>query len=292
MSTSATTSQLGRQFWAAIRESANSFAGRLPGRQNPLTSVGLGHASWRPLQGQSTRWYTRPSQSRIPNKNVRQSCTSGGGLLLLGLSPSTPSTSSVVTTCTTVADSTFCGSAAQRAKLSHLARQIWFTSFQHTSQTGARVAGRRAASSNAKGDGDKNTTPASPEKVGKGDTEGQHRSPDHVPESHLSDESLANSVSKYLHLPKMPHRPTKEELLAAASGFGERLKVRFKWFSIRSMRPWNADEWGAFVSWFLFGHLVWVLVGTTTFFSLIILFINTVLAQGMLQCMVFKCLRD
>jgi distribution and morphology protein 31 len=87
-------------------------------------------------------------------------------------------------------------------------------------------------------------------------------------------------MSKYLHLPKMPHRPTKEELLAAASGFGQRLKVRFKWFSIRSMRPWNADEWGAFVSWFVFGHIVWILVGTTTFFSLIILFINTVFAQG------------
>jgi hypothetical protein len=81
-------------------------------------------------------------------------------------------------------------------------------------------------------------------------------------------------------MPKMPHRPTKEELLAAATGFGQRLKVRFKWFSIRSMRPWNADEWGAFVSWFLFGHLVWVLVGTTTFFSLVILTINTVFAQG------------
>ncbi|KAM3450968.1 hypothetical protein NHJ6243_009695 [Beauveria neobassiana] len=45
------------------------------------------------------------------------------------------------------------------------------------------------------------------------------------------------------------------------------------------MRPWNADEWGAFVSWFLFGHLVWILVGTTTFFSLLILSINTVFAQ-------------
>jgi distribution and morphology protein 31 len=92
-------------------------------------------------------------------------------------------------------------------------------------------------------------------------------------------------MSKYLHLPHlpkmhMPHRPTKEDLLAAASGFWERLKVRFKWFSIRSMRPWNADEWGAFVSWFLFGHLVWILVGTTTFFSLVIFTINTVFAQG------------
>lgn len=90
------------------------------------------------------------------------------------------------------------------------------------------------------------------------------------------------SMSKYFHLPAMPHlphRPTKEEFLAAANGFWQRMKVRFKWFSIRSMRPWNIDEWGAFVSWFLFGHLVWILVGTTTFFSLGILFINTVLAQ-------------
>ncbi|KAG6006872.1 hypothetical protein E4U43_000389 [Claviceps pusilla] len=50
--------------------------------------------------------------------------------------------------------------------------------------------------------------------------------------------------------------------------------------SIRSTRPWNADEWGAFVSWFMLGHILWVLVGTTTFFSLIILSINTVFAQG------------
>lgn len=99
------------------------------------------------------------------------------------------------------------------------------------------------------------------------------------------EESASSSMSKYFHLPAMPqlphlpHRPTKEELLAAATGFWQRLKVRFKWFSIRSMRPWNIDEWGAFVSWFLFGHLVWILVGTTTFFSLAILFINTVFAQ-------------
>lgn len=93
-------------------------------------------------------------------------------------------------------------------------------------------------------------------------------------------ESIATSVSKYLNLPALPHRPTKEELLAAANGFWERLKVRFKWISIRSMRPWNIDEWGAFVSWFMLGHIVWILVGTTTFFSIIIFSINTVFAQG------------
>ena len=86
-------------------------------------------------------------------------------------------------------------------------------------------------------------------------------------------------------LPNMPqiHRPSKEELLAAATGFWSRLKVRFKWFSIRSARPFNADEIGAFFSWVLVGHVLWIVLGTTTFFSLAILAVNTVLAQGTLQ---------
>lgn len=81
------------------------------------------------------------------------------------------------------------------------------------------------------------------------------------------------------------HRPTKEELLAAANGFWSRLKIRFKWFSIRSVRPFNLDEITALFSWVLLGHVVWVVVGTTTFFSLLILAINTVFAQGMTQCL-------
>lgn len=84
-------------------------------------------------------------------------------------------------------------------------------------------------------------------------------------------------------LPTIPHmhRPTKEELLAAATGFWSRLKVRFKWFSIRSVRPFNVDEIGAFFSWVLLGHVLWIILGTTTFFSLAIFAVNTVFAQGM-----------
>ena len=86
-------------------------------------------------------------------------------------------------------------------------------------------------------------------------------------------------------LPHMSHlhRPTKEELLAAATGFWSRLKVRFKWFSIRSVRPFNLDEITALFSWVLLGHVVWIVLGTTTFFSLLILAINTVFAQGRLK---------
>lgn len=280
MSTSATSTQLGRQFWAAIRDSANTLAARLPGRQPPLTRVGLGYSPWASYHNQPTRWLVRAYQSRVSPKNVRKSCTSGG-LLLLGLSSSPSSTGSVMSTCTAVADSAFSGNAVQRAKLTHLARQAWLASSQSTGRGGQRVPGTRANSSSTKGDGGKKEKPLSQPNSEERSTEEQRPADSKPSEASPSEhDSLTHSMYNYLHLPKMPHRPTKEELLSAANGFLERLRVRFKWFSIRSMRPWNADEWGAFVSWFLFGHLVWVLVGTTTFFSLIILFINTVFAQG------------
>lgn len=110
----------------------------------------------------------------------------------------------------------------------------------------------------------------------------------HSNASQDSPPSTSSSTPPHRHhlidrLPHMPHlqRPTKEELLAAATGFWSRLKVRFKWFSIRSVRPFNLDEITALFSWVLLGHVVWVVVGTTTFFSLLILAINTVFAQGM-----------
>ncbi|KAF2499215.1 hypothetical protein BU16DRAFT_523711 [Lophium mytilinum] len=75
------------------------------------------------------------------------------------------------------------------------------------------------------------------------------------------------------------HRPTKDELLAAATGFWSRMKVHFKWLTIRSSRPFNTDDISAFISWILLGHIIWIIVGTTTFFSLTIFLINTVFAQ-------------
>lgn len=99
----------------------------------------------------------------------------------------------------------------------------------------------------------------------------------------LSPSTLKGAANKHLRdrLPGISHihRPSREELLAAATGFWSRLKVRFKWFSIRSVRPFNADEIGAFFSWFLLGHVLWIILGTTTFFSLAIFAVNTVFAQ-------------
>ena len=95
--------------------------------------------------------------------------------------------------------------------------------------------------------------------------------------------TLTGATNKHLRdrLPDISHihRPSREELLAAATGFWSRLKVRFKWFSIRSVRPFNVDDISAFFSWFLLGHVLWIVLGTTTFFSLAIFATNTVFAQ-------------
>ncbi|OJJ59301.1 hypothetical protein ASPSYDRAFT_850847 [Aspergillus sydowii CBS 593.65] len=95
---------------------------------------------------------------------------------------------------------------------------------------------------------------------------------------HETTPSNRHLIKRLPHMSHL-HRPTKEELLAAATGFWSRLKVRFKWFSIRSVRPFNLDEITALFSWVLLGHVVWIVLGTTTFFSLLIIAINTVFAQ-------------
>lgn len=105
--------------------------------------------------------------------------------------------------------------------------------------------------------------------------------------SHQTKEQKANTTGagaggagKYIydHLPHF-HRPSKEELLSAANGFWHRVQIRFKWFSIRSVRPFNHDEIFAFLSWIFWGHVLWLIIGTTTFVSLAIWALNTVFAQ-------------
>jgi distribution and morphology protein 31 len=106
-------------------------------------------------------------------------------------------------------------------------------------------------------------------------------SPDKLPPQSPVKEAAPTSHSILGRLPHIPslHRPSKEELLGAATGAWSRFNIHFKWFSIRSFRPWNIDDISAFFTWIIAGHVVWILVGTTTFFSLIILLINTVFAQ-------------
>ncbi|ANB12896.1 Mdm31p [Sugiyamaella lignohabitans] len=75
------------------------------------------------------------------------------------------------------------------------------------------------------------------------------------------------------------HWATKEELLATASGLFERVRIRLKWTLFRQIRPFNTDDISALFSWVLVGNILWILLGTTTFFSLVLLTMNTVSAQ-------------
>ncbi|KAL2756876.1 hypothetical protein ACRALDRAFT_1041335 [Sodiomyces alcalophilus JCM 7366] len=291
MPTKLSTVFLGRRFLTSVLESATPFVStRIALCAAPihsLTTDSLRKFSSRRLV-HTQRSIPRPSTSSH-GPNTLKSLTSGG-LLLIGfttnVSSSTPT--GVAASCTGTSQSATGENSAAGSKIRQLAQQAWrrglHTDASASTSDGYTVGKRRYSSKSAKKqdktaasqlnhDGQPQSTHAPKPGEPVNPPGGQPQSHDHDPES------LTSTMSKYLHMPKIPHRPTREELLAAANGFWDRTRVRFKWASIRSVRPWNIDEWGAFVSWFLFGHIVWILVGTTTFFSLLILSINTVFAQ-------------
>ncbi|KAH3955123.1 hypothetical protein HBH70_037110 [Parastagonospora nodorum] len=100
-----------------------------------------------------------------------------------------------------------------------------------------------------------------------------------TPKSDAQDASSKHLLDRLPHT--LPHlkRPTKAELLEAASGFWSRIKIHFKWLTIRSARPFNADEIYALFSWILAAHVLWIVLGTTTFFMLTVFLINTAFSQ-------------
>jgi distribution and morphology protein 31 len=230
----------------------------------------------------------RPSiAASLPQKISRYAVTrsfASSGILLFGINPGTTASTSALTSYSSVIEKTLgAAKTLQRRHTSRINQKIWARAIHSSSRRRIRAAPRR--NKNIPADGS-NTS-----KVIKKDVQPQPSAikPDKITNIQNS-EAEADGYFHLPHMPKMPHRPTKEELLAAATGFWSRLRVRFKWFSIRSVRPWNVDDWSAFVSWFVLGHIVWILVGTTTFFSLLIFTINTVVAQGMtcLRCLITR----
>lgn len=73
---------------------------------------------------------------------------------------------------------------------------------------------------------------------------------------------------------------TQAELLAQARGFFERLKIRIKYPLMRQIRPWTLNDATALFSWLFLGHTVWLLVGTTSFVSLLLWLANSLQFQG------------
>ena len=101
-----------------------------------------------------------------------------------------------------------------------------------------------------------------------------------VPTMARRHQHLHLSKRSYSHMPHLPHRPTKAEVLAQARGFFERLRVRVRFILMRSMRPWTLNDIGAVFSWVFLGQTVWLLVGTTSFVSLILWTANSLQFQG------------
>ena len=74
----------------------------------------------------------------------------------------------------------------------------------------------------------------------------------------------------------------KEYYLSQTNNFLTKMKINFRWLLKKSMKPFNVDDMSAFFSFFLWTHLTMILLWTTGFFSLIILLLNTVMAQDYL----------
>lgn len=260
-----------QKLWSHIWDPANSFSPLRQyawGQKPYVPRSSFAHTSKRVFSWSRPRLQPQPPKRRSVTKSFA-SC----GFLFFDINSAVTSTSPAITSCATTAEKTlYTTSTLSRRSITSLAQQGWRRQLHSSCQMKQRGNARRNKSSATNGQNGRKPLQngENPTKIPPVTKQSEPVQPTPPPTGYLH----------LPHLPKMPHRPTKEELLAAATGFWSRLKVRFKWFSIRSVRPWNIDDWSAFVSWFMLGNLVWVLVGTTTFFSLVILSINTVVAQG------------
>jgi hypothetical protein len=96
-----------------------------------------------------------------------------------------------------------------------------------------------------------------------------HRDAKHESEEIEDNGRVPNPLDNYpaffrrlaLSVPNI-HRPTRDDLLTVADGFWQRARIRFRWFTIKSFRKFDADDISAFVTWFLMSQTIWILVGT------------------------------
>ncbi|KAH9994030.1 mitochondrial distribution and morphology proteins-domain-containing protein [Russula vinacea] len=117
--------------------------------------------------------------------------------------------------------------------------------------------------------------------------------PKPIPNPRITHDSFPHDSSSNLHddnyprffrrlAQSLPHvsRPSRDDFLNAANGMVQRMRVRVRWFFIRNFRKFNADDISAFVTWFLVGQGLWILVGTTTFFSAVFAVANSLRLQA------------
>jgi distribution and morphology protein 31 len=269
----------GRQMSAHIRRVVGGFLLNTARRKPDPTKLNITSRSiWNSCRPESSTLRISPT-SQSPTHGVITRRFATGGLFALGITPNSSISEATVTTCSTIIEKRLCGGASTRARR-HVSHFVKNSSRRNIHNSAKRRSTGKKNESSAKGDGT-----ARESKSNGTQTKGQ--GPSQKPANEISTQAGVMSESSKMFYERFQninqlHRPTRDELLAAATGFWSRLKIRFKWFSIRSLRPFNADDISAFFSWVLLGHVIWILVGTTTFFSLGILALNTVFAQGKL----------
>ncbi|PWW76136.1 hypothetical protein C7212DRAFT_294573 [Tuber magnatum] len=216
-----------------------------------------------PSSSTSTRWY--PRSKYVVSRGFAGFC------IWTNVSP----TAASETTCavSTADRRIFSSGVLDRRKITRIAGSIWARSLHYGQKPSKpKVPAKRNSSWAPKGKVNNG-------KAGSGDWDSGRRSRrigNGRPVEEMEKKNTNNSVPDNT---VNRHRLSKDEMLAAATGFFQRLRIRTKWLAIRQMRPYNLDDIGAFFSWLFLGHVLWVVLGTTTFVSLTIFLCNTVLAQ-------------
>ena len=272
----------GRQMSAHIRRVVGGFLLNTA-RRKPDATTRLNVTSrsiWNSHHLESGTFQISSSPRRITHGSIRRRFATGG-LFAFGITPTSSISDVAITTSSTVIENSLSSGATAKTRR-HIPNFV-----KSLSRRNIHNSARRRST------GKKNESLAKEEVIAKESksnitSKKAQDSSSNPAEKGSSIRYGAMSESSKMLYERFPninqlHRPTKDELLAAATGFWSRLKIRFKWFSIRSLRPFNADDISAFFSWVLLGHVIWIIVGTTTFFSLGILALNTVFAQGKLD---------
>lgn len=96
----------------------------------------------------------------------------------------------------------------------------------------------------------------------------------------LSPHSLSSEAAAAIGSVTQSWRVARAQLLDNVGGFWPRLRLRIRLFLMGSNRPWRADDIFALFSWIFMGHTVFLLVGTTTFLSLLLGVANSLQFQG------------
>lgn len=89
---------------------------------------------------------------------------------------------------------------------------------------------------------------------------------------------LSNDTHKILHR-KNQQRLKKKIFLNEANSFYKKFILNIKWYLIKENRPFSYDEISALFSWFLVSQMIWIILSTTTFVSIILFLLNTVFAK-------------